>query len=124
MIERAAQIREFTLRKLSEPISRSELSRYSATAARWERLRLHLYRHASTPGDDLRFSNLTVLLRRLVADLELTTCTEENSNAHGIVGVTDGNGFLCGDPARIIYSSWSDGNSSLRPSGRHGDGRK
>ena len=117
MSERAAHIRGFTLRRLEKlptpPVSMSRLARYSVIAARWEGMRLRLARSVPTPAEDERFSTLTGVLRSLSAGLGLSTCTADNANADGIPGVTDRNGWLPGDPARIVYPSWSDEHTAL-----------
>jgi hypothetical protein len=117
-MERAAEIRGFT--KPSRPVALSKIREYARVAARWEEQRRVMARGVSTPAQDEQFLTLSAMLRGLIADMYLPViCTEQNANADGVVGITDRNGFLSKDPARILYDSWTEANLSPTPEKQH-----
>jgi hypothetical protein len=108
LTNRAAVIRDY-LRKVEPPIAPLLIYRYSATAARWEAVRLLIDRRLATPADDRRFADLSNVLRTLTKKLRLDTCTEEKKGADGIPGLTWAGGWLPYDPQRIICTTWQEG---------------
>lgn len=104
MTGRAFEIRAWTTPR--RPIPLGVLARYAAVAARWEKQRWRIAGGAPVPADDERFAALSVLLRDLSAELGLRTCTAEDEGEQGVTGITDRDGFLPGDPARLISESW------------------
>jgi hypothetical protein len=103
VIERAAEIRSWT--KPPRPVSLDKVAKYARLAAVWEDFRLKVHLH-SLPADAERFVALTAALRPLVAQLGLPrVCTTDNPG-DGVPGVTDRNGYLIGDPARILRVLW------------------
>lgn len=105
LVERAAEVRGWT--RPGRPVSMNRLVSYGHVAALWEVYRLRC-RRSPVPADDRKFVELSATVRGLAADLGLTTCTDATANADGVPGITDRNGFLPGDPARILYQTWSD----------------
>lgn len=69
--------------------------RYSLVAARWEELCLAADRGQTTPADDTRLRELTQVITAMSGQL-------------GFKALTDANGFLPGDPQRIICESWQE----------------
>jgi hypothetical protein len=78
---------------------------YAALAAAWEQYRLKVHRD-SLPADAERFLSLTTALRPLVAELGLTRICTADDPGEGVPGITDRNGYLSGDPARILGDPW------------------
>jgi hypothetical protein len=87
--ERASAIRHY----LSDHPDRALVRKYSFCAARFEQLKLAQIYGKTTPADDATFRELTEMLRAL-------------GKALGFADVTASNGFLPGDPGRIICDSW------------------
>lgn len=93
MAEREAAIRHW-LDAMDKP--RPTAARYAMAAARWEQLRIMQARGQTTPGDDTRLRELVVTVQALGEKLGL------GSN------ITDSQGYLIGDPGRIISKNWRD----------------
>lgn len=89
---RAAAIRDYLARMDKGP---AMARRYSVVAARWEELRLAMDKGKTTPADDARFLDLSHTLKAIGSKL-------------GFADLTDADGFLPGDPARIICSAWQE----------------
>ncbi|MEB3023919.1 hypothetical protein [[Mycobacterium] crassicus] len=104
---RSAAIRQY-LANVTPAINPVVAHRYSLVAARWEALRLLIDSGNGTARDDQRFSDLGGILRALTKQLGVPTCTDENRGADGIPGLTWPNGFLPGDPERILAADWRE----------------
>ena len=90
--ERVAHIRMFTVP--GRPVEVAVVYQYAAVAADWERLRLRVRRNPMPVlADDERFAAMSMTLRRLSAELGLTTCTAKTAGHrrrcrdHGLAGV-------------------------------------
>lgn len=91
--ERAAAIRDY----LRNDHADSKLvAKYAKVAARWEELRFAQRKGLTRPQDDDRLRELSRALQDLTARLGLGST------------LTDANGFLPRDPARIICNDWLD----------------
>ena len=103
--ERVASIRMFTVP--GRPVEVAVEYQYAAVAADWERLRLRV-RHNPLPvlADDERFSVLSVTMRRLSAELGLTTCTAKTAGTDGVAGITGLQGLLPNDPGYLTSDTW------------------
>ena len=102
-LERAAEIRSWT--RPPRPVGLNRVAEYAKVAANWEEYRLRVHLH-SLPADAERFLALTTVLRPLVAELGLPRiCTAEDPG-EGVPGITDRNGYLIGDPARLLNEGW------------------
>jgi hypothetical protein len=101
MENRASIIRDGVTRMVPaiDPATRY---RYSVLAARWERLRVLIHSGGSTPADDTRFRDLTVILRALSEKHGIPTATEDHAGPDAIVGVTGYDGFLPGDSSYLL----------------------
>jgi hypothetical protein len=101
---RAAEIRTWT--KPGRPVNVERVAEYARVAATWELYRLKV--HAGPLAADAeRFVTLTTALRDLVCDLALPRVCTIDSPGDGVPGITDRNGFLIGDPARIMSVPWA-----------------
>ena len=101
--ERVAEIRSWT--KPPRPVGLKRVAEYAALAANWEEYRLKVHRD-SLPADAERFLALTTALRPLVAELGLPLICTADDPGEGVPGITDRNGFLSKDPARILCHPW------------------
>jgi hypothetical protein len=90
LAERAAAIRDY----LSDHPDRASVRRYSFLAARWEELKVAQIDGCTTPDGDARFREVGDMLQVLTQQLGLGD------------SVTGWNGFLVGDPQRLISGSW------------------
>jgi hypothetical protein len=100
---RAAEIRAWT--QPGRPVPLEKVASYAALAATWQQYRLKVHKD-SLPADAERFLTLTTALRKHVAVLGLKgTCTADNPG-DGVSGITDRNGYLIRDPARILGYPW------------------
>jgi hypothetical protein len=99
--EHAAEIRSDMARLGKDPaVSR----RYAMVAARWDWLRLLRDRGDSAPGDDMRFAELTNVLRGLSEQLQLDVATEGHCGPDAVIGVTVPWGpWLPGDCGYLIH---------------------
>jgi hypothetical protein len=95
--------------------SRAAVKRYARTAAAWENLRLRIDTSTASPADAADFKQLTIRMREMVKQFGLTekrwhlvpvAASEDGENA--VRGVTDPNGFLLGDPARLLSGTWQE----------------
>jgi hypothetical protein len=119
--ERAADIRRWT--KPSNPVPLAVVVRYAKAAAIWERMRWRLYKSTPTPADDERFAALSGVLRDQLremgyqikdvgepepAQLRRSDLRQQNlRREHAVTGITS-DGFLPGDPARLLDGDWRD----------------
>jgi hypothetical protein len=88
--ERASAIRHHLSDHADQPLVR----KYSFVAARYEQLRLAMHDGKTTPAADVRFREVSEMLRVLTRRLGL---------GDSVTGWRD---FLPGDPARITEDSW------------------
>jgi hypothetical protein len=91
--ERASAIRHY----LRNHADRSLARKYSFVAARYEEMKLAQIAGNSTPADDAAFREVTEMLSVLTKRLDLAVAGD---------GITGWNGFLPGDPQRVISDSW------------------
>lgn len=103
MSVRAAEIRSWT--RPPRPVSLTKVAQYATLAASWEDYRLRVHRDA-LPADAERFLALTAALRASVAELGLPRICAADDPGDGVPGITDRNGYLSGDPARILGDPW------------------
>lgn len=104
-LERAAEIRTWITGRLTRPVPLARVAAYARVAASWEDYRLRVHDHP-LPADAERLVALTGALRELSAELGLATCTGADAGADGVPGCTDANGYLPGDPARLLCEGW------------------
>lgn len=88
LAERAAAIRHFRRNHADQAWAR----RYSFIAARFEEMKLRQLDSKTTPAEDARFREVERMLKVLT----------------GGDKVVDVNGFLPGDPQRIIFKTWRE----------------
>jgi hypothetical protein len=86
--ERAAAIRDY----LRDHPNRALVRKYSFVAARYEQMKLQMHEPRATPDEDARFREVSAMLTVL---------------GHRL-GLDHGEGFLPGDPQRLISNSWLD----------------
>jgi|SRR5271165_6468812 len=103
---RSAAIRDY-LAKIEPPVDRTLAYKYSVVAARWEAVRLMIDRGNATPADDHRFRELSHVLGALAKQIGLSGCSEDDKGVNDFPGITF-NGFLPGDPSRIIDKTWQE----------------
>jgi hypothetical protein len=92
LADREAAIRHW-LDAMDKP--RPTAARYAMVAARWEQLRLAQARGRTTPADDTRLRELAVSVQAFGETL-------------GLGPNITVNGYLPGDPGRIISQNWRD----------------
>jgi hypothetical protein len=78
--------------------------RYATLATRWEQLRLAIEKGHTTPGDDVRYQDLSSALKVLSRELGLDTATVGHADC--IPGITDSRGRLPRDTSRYFYDDW------------------
>jgi hypothetical protein len=88
--ERAGAIRHY----LRNHADQSLVRRYSFVAARFEEMKLAQLDRRTTPDDDVRFQDVTHMLKALSKKLGLGD------------DITDRDGCLPGDPQRILTGTW------------------
>jgi hypothetical protein len=88
--ERASAIRHYLRDHADQPLVR----KYSLLAARFEQMRLAMRDGRTAPADDVRFREVTEMLKALTKRLGL---------GESVTGWLD---FLPGDPQRILGDSW------------------
>jgi hypothetical protein len=91
--ERASAIRHYLRNHADQPLAR----KYSFLAARFEEMKLAQIDGKTTPAEDAAFREVTEMLQVLTKRLDLAVAGD---------GITSWNGFLPGDPQRIISDSW------------------
>jgi hypothetical protein len=101
--ERVAAIRSWT--HPPRPVNLKMVADYATVAASWEDYRLKVYREPLA-ADAERFLALTTALRPLVAALGLPRICTADDPGDGVPGITDRQGYLSGDPARILGDPW------------------
>ena len=103
--ERVAHIRMFTVP--GRPVEVAVVYQYAAVGADWERLRLRVRRNPMPVlADDERFAAMSMTLRRLSAELGLTTCTAKTAGTDGVAGITGWQGLLPNDPGYLTSDTW------------------
>jgi hypothetical protein len=88
--ERASAIRHYLHDHANQPLVR----KYSFLAARYEQMRLAMHDGKTTPANDVRFRELSDMLKVITKKLGLGD------------SVTGRKEFLPNDPQRIISDSW------------------
>jgi hypothetical protein len=88
--ERASAIRQYLRHHVDQPLVR----KYSFVAARFEEMKLAQIDGNTTPAEDAAFREVAEMLSVLTKRLGLGE------------SITGWNGFLPGDPQRIISDSW------------------
>lgn len=88
LAERAAAIRDYLRHHSDQAWAR----RYSFVGARYEEMKLAQIGGKTTPAEDARFREVADMLKVLT----------------GGDKVVDANGFLPGDPQRILFKTWRE----------------